>query len=80
MKIIKNKFFICILLLLTGVSGYCGNTPPQPAVTANSEEIPPGEIPPDLPINEHINVLVLMTLLFGFYIIYKHIQNKKASI
>lgn len=68
MKIIKNKFFLCILLLLTGVSGYCDDPPP------------PEEIPPDLPINENITILLLIALLFGFYIIYKHVQNKKASI
>jgi hypothetical protein len=68
MKIIKNKFYICILLLLTGVSGY--SQPPAPD----------DENPPDLPINENINILLLIALLFGFYIIYKHIQNKKASI
>jgi hypothetical protein len=69
MKIIKNKISICILLLLTGASAYCQTDPPDP-----------GEIPPDLPINENINILLLIALLFGFYIIYKHIQNKKASI
>lgn len=68
MKIIKKKFFICILLLLTGAIGY--TQPPAPG----------DEDPPQLPINEHINILLLIALLFGFYIIYKHIKNKKASI
>jgi hypothetical protein len=68
MKIIKNKFSICVLLLLTGVIGY--SQPPSPD----------DENPPDLPINENINILLFIALLLGFYIIYKHIQNKKASI
>ena len=79
MKIIKNKFLLCILLLLTGVSVYCDNTPPTPTSTSTNT-VNAEEIPPDLPINENINILLLLALLFGFYIIYKHIQNKKASI
>ncbi|WP_165830376.1 hypothetical protein [Flavobacterium aquariorum] len=58
-----------MILLLTGVSSYCQTDPPDP-----------GEIPPDLPINENITILLLIALLYGFFIIYKHIQSKKASI
>jgi hypothetical protein len=63
MKIIKNKFSICILLLLTGVCGYCA--PPSPT----------GPGYPPLPIDENLILLALAGVLFGIHIIYK--QNKK---
>ena len=42
---------------------------------------PPGVDPtPDFPINENIPILISIALVFGLYVIYKHTQNKKASI
>ena len=68
MKIIKNKFFICISLLFTGVSCYC--EPPAP-----TQSVP---TPPAVPIDQNIIHLALVGLIFGTYIIYK--QNKKRPI
>lgn len=69
MKIIKNKFFICISLLFTGVSGYC--EPPAPTQRTPTP-------PPAVPIDQNIIHLALVGVIFGTYIIYK--QNKKRPI
>jgi hypothetical protein len=49
--------------------------PPTPT-TANEED--PGH--PDFPIDQNIKILIIIAILYGSYKIYKHIQNKKASI
>ena len=47
--------------------------PPSPTDDEN-----PGH--PDLPIDQNIKILVIIAILYGTYKIYKHIQNRKASI
>jgi hypothetical protein len=47
--------------------------PPCPGCDDN-----PGH--PDFPIDQNIKIFVIIAILYGSYKIYKHIQNKKASI
>jgi hypothetical protein len=56
------------LFLLTGINAYCQDPPA------------PGDEPPDGPINEDINILLLIALLLGIYMIYKHVQKNKKPI
>jgi hypothetical protein len=48
--------------------------PPCPECDEN-----PGH-PSDFPIDQNIKILIIIAILYGSYKIYKHIQNKKASI
>jgi len=83
MKIIKNKFFICILLLLSGVNGY-SQDPPVPCLDECGNPYDcdlPGPPPCEAaPINENIFMLLCIALLFGIYVIYKYQQNKKTAV
>ncbi|PWA11347.1 hypothetical protein [Flavobacterium laiguense] len=69
MKTNASNTTLHTLLLLTGINVYC-QAPPEPG----------DETPPDGPINENINMLLLIALLFGIYIIYKHVQKNKKPI
>lgn len=92
MKIIKNKFFICILLLLMSVDGYSGASGPnQPSVNQtadldcgvdeNGDPIPcPDPDPGDGPIDENLALLALSGALFGIFVMYKNNQNKKRPV
>jgi hypothetical protein len=60
-----NTSFYTVLLLI-GAKAYCQG-PPEPGD-------PP---PPDGPINENINILLIIALLFGTYTIYKHLNKNK---
>jgi hypothetical protein len=76
MKIIKNKFFLCILFLLLGLNGY-SDPPNEPC---GAPGLPDCIVePPGGPIDDHIFMLVFIALLFGTYIIYRHQQNKKTA-
>jgi hypothetical protein len=68
MKIFKNNSLLIILLLLWSIAGHAG--PPAPG--------PPNT--PEYPIDQNIKILIIIAILYGSYKIYKHIQNKKASI
>ncbi|MBW4359155.1 hypothetical protein [Flavobacterium taihuense] len=76
MKINSNKSVFKIILLLFCVFG--------PVVCAQAQGGPgnPGNPggPPEYPINENLILLFPVGTLFGFYIIYKHSQNKKRPI
>jgi hypothetical protein len=81
MKIIKNKFFICVLLLLMGLESYadiCYDTCGRP-YTCGEPPNPAACPPPGGPIDENIFILVFIALLFGTHIIYKYQQNKKTA-
>jgi hypothetical protein len=73
MKTILNKALYKGSILLFCLYGYVAQAGPlQP-------DPPP---PPDefLPIDENITILMLMTVLFGIYIIYNYKLNKKRPI
>jgi hypothetical protein len=69
MKINTKNTALHTLLLLTGAQVY-SQDPPAPG----------DDTPPDVPINENINILLIVALLFGIYIIYKHMQKNKRPI
>jgi hypothetical protein len=82
MKIIKNKFFICVLLLLMGLESYadiCYDTCGRPYTCNPGFPDPTACPPPGGPIDENIFILVCVALLFGIYIVYKHQENKKTA-
>jgi hypothetical protein len=74
MKNLKANFYITLTFLLMETVIFA-NTPPAPAAADDNN---PGH--PELPIDQNIKILVLLAILYGTYKIYKHIQNKKASI
>jgi hypothetical protein len=65
MKIITNKFLITMLCFLGSFVAFAGPTPPAPT----HKKPPP---PPGLPIDENILIVLLIAILLGIYIIYKH--------
>jgi hypothetical protein len=56
--------------MVTGISSAQGGPPPP---------TPPGPVPPGLPIDGGILILVVLAAAFGFYKIHQ-IKNKKAQI
>jgi hypothetical protein len=72
MKNLKANFYITLTFLLMETVIYADD-PPCPECDEN-----PGH--PDLPIDQNIKILIIIAILYGSYKIYKHIQNKKASI
>ena len=52
----------------------------QPPITCDNDPatpLPPCPPDEDIPINENISILIIIAILFGIYIIYKHQLNKK---
>jgi hypothetical protein len=84
MKLQKNKYyFIAIVLLGIGtlfISLGFSKGPPPPAVRnagALDDGPPP---PPGLSIDENNMILLIIAILFGFYIIYRHLLKTKTPI
>jgi hypothetical protein len=73
MKTIVNKFIFVTVYLLGVTIAFAAPNPPPP----NYRRPPP---PPGLPIDENISVLVIMAILIGINIIYKHQLKTKAPI
>jgi len=73
MKTIASKFIFVTLYLLGVTIAFAAPKPPPP-----NYKKPPS--PPGLPIDENISVLVIMALLFGIYMIYRHQLKTKAPI
>lgn len=73
MKIIAHKFLFVIIYLLGVAIAYAAPKPPAPGYKR-----PPS--PPGLPTDENILVLVMMAILLGVYIIYRHQLKTKAPI
>jgi hypothetical protein len=77
MKTIINKFFILIAYLL-GIAGVFAAPNPPPPNGRNQGPPPP---PPGLPIDEYNTVLLVLALLFGMYVVYKHtLKNCSSSL
>ncbi len=73
MKIILKKVFILIFCLILGlVTVLAAPDPPPP----NNGRLPPS--PPGLSIDENMPFLILITLFFGMYVIFNHIQKAKT--
>ncbi|OAZ03656.1 hypothetical protein [Flavobacterium succinicans] len=65
----KLKIIAGFLLLLIGnMSLYAAPTPPSPRRTP-----PP---PPKLPIDDYIGILVILSILYGFYVISNKLKAK----
>ena len=73
MKFIANKYLF-ILTYLIGTS----NTLAKPNPPAPTFKKPPP--PPGLPIDENLYVLLVIAVLFGIYIIYRHNLKTKTPI
>lgn len=71
MKTIANKL-VLVMFYLLGIITTFAQTPPQPD---GPDPPPPGE-----PIDEHIFILILLGILLGIYIIYRHKLKTKAPI
>ena len=65
MKIILSKFRLLIVFLFWTLFSVA-NTPPPP----------PGEPKPVLPIGEYMYFVVFVTIVFGYYEIYKSIKKQ----
>ncbi|WNM19573.1 hypothetical protein [Flavobacterium capsici] len=71
MKIVPNRISILLaMVLLLSNIGFAAPEPPPPSTP------PP---PPGLPIDGSIVVLVVVSILFGIYKVYKNQYIKKAS-
>ncbi len=78
MKYIKIKYLYTIVLFVLCVAVIYAVVP---APNPNPPAPLGGPVDPDnLPINENLVILLVISLIYGSYKIYKHIQYKKASI
>jgi hypothetical protein len=81
MKIRGVKFFIPIAFLLGIFDCIAKNHPPVPNPNGktNEFELPPPVGFPDTPIDTHLNILILLAILLGIYVMYKyHVKAKKT--
>jgi len=74
MKEIKNAFFAICLIVLNVLSVFAADEPlpepnPGPPATPNEE----------LPINDHIVLMLILAIVLGGIMIYRH-KIKKASM
>ncbi|KIA87152.1 hypothetical protein OA85_05945 [Flavobacterium sp. AED] len=75
MKIESNKFYFLIIFLFGIMNAFAGD-PPAPSPFGRKKPPPP----PGLPIDENIFILMIMTVLFGIYIIYSFRLKTKTPI
>jgi hypothetical protein len=75
MKVVSDKFFLLLVFLLGTMYAFAGNADGPPAPSPTGKKKPPP--PPGLPIDENIMILVVIAILFGMYIIYKHSVKRK---
>lgn len=73
MKTIANKLFFVTIYLFGVTIAFATPKPPAPGYKK-----PPS--PPGLPIDENILALIILAILLGIYIIYKHQLKTKAPI
>lgn len=73
MRTIASKFFFVTIYLLGVTMAFAAPKPPQPGYKK-----PPS--PPGLSIDENISVLVIMAILLGIYMIYRHQLKTKVPI
>ncbi len=81
MKIESNKFYFLIIFLFGIVSVLAESKPPPPpanARLASTSDFPPPP-PPGVSIDQNLFILMIIALLFGIYIIYKHSLNQKTT-
>lgn len=86
MKTILNKTLHKASILLFCLFGYavhaeCYNACAEIVDCNSPDSIGPVPGPPCdyLPINENIFILLFIALLFGIYVIFKYLQNKKTA-
>ena len=72
MKTTIDKLIFVTVCLLGVAIAFAEPKPPPPNYK--------GPSPPGLPIDENISVLIIMAILLGIYIIYRHQLKTKAPI
>jgi hypothetical protein len=70
MKNYLRKNLLLLFLAASGWSALAGPTPPKPS---GGGAPPP---PPDLPINDYIGIVVILSILYGFYVISYKLKTK----
>ncbi len=73
MKNISNCFYITLMHLLGVSIAFAKSGPPAP-----THKTPPP--PPGVPINEDVFSILILALILGLYMIYKHNLKTKTSI
>ncbi len=71
MKIFANHFFTLMICLLGISDAFAKPNPPTPTY----KRPPP---PPGLPVDENLFVLLIIAILLGIYMIYRHQLKTKA--
>jgi hypothetical protein len=77
MRIFINIFFVVVLFLLDIVGVMAGPNPPVPSPRKKGGGPPPN---PGLPIDQDLVILLIIAVLFGVYVIYKHQLKQKTPV
>jgi hypothetical protein len=73
-----SKIPIVFLMLFNMVNAFAASAPPLPTgKTANTNGVPP---PDKVPIDSSLTILIIVALILGIYVIYRHKLYTKASI
>ncbi|RTZ04778.1 hypothetical protein EKL98_00660 [Flavobacterium bomense] len=76
MKIVQMVFFTLVLFMFC-IFNVLAKDPPQPAAAGERTSTTPPP-PPGLPVDENINTMMALALLFGIYIIYSFKLKQKT--
>jgi hypothetical protein len=77
MKTSTKTFFVITIFLLGLVTVLAAPDPPPPNGRNQGPNPPP---PPGLPIDEYSMIFLVLSLFFGMYVIYHHVQKNKNSV
>ena len=69
MKLFSKSFFLIIALIFISATCLAKEDPPPPAAPA---------VPPGLPVDDNIYILLFFALALGFYKVYQFKHHKKT--
>ncbi len=75
MRTSTKTFFVITIFLLGLVTVLAAPDPPPP--NGRNQGPPP---PPGLPIDEYSMIFLVLSLFFGMYVVYFHMQKNKNSV